>query len=395
VIMKPISELQGVLQHDAWGSTTSIAQLLGLEQSDEPDAELWFGAHTSAPSTIGSEPLDALITADPAVAGTSSVDRFGPKLSYLLKLLAAARPLSIQAHPSRAQAEEGFAREDRAGLPRDAPDRNYADDWPKPEMLVALEPTEALCGFRSPAETADLLAGLHLPELDARTAALRDADQPAGLREVFTGFLSMGTDGRQLVDAVVARASQSHGVDAFGQLCATAVETASFFPGDPGVLAAMLMNRISLQRFDGVFLPAGNLHAYLSGFGVEIMANSDNVLRGGLTPRHIDVAELDRVVDFSPGFHGLARTVEERPGVVRYQTPAPEFALWRLEGPSALPAEHSGRIVLAIEPVRLRSSEGELGLPPGHAAFVPAHAAVQIDPDGAAFMAAPGVDVVG
>ncbi len=157
-----ILRMQGVVQPYAWGSRTFLPALLGTEPTDEPQAELWLGAHPSAPSIVDGQPLPDVIAADPSgVLGSASVEAFGPRLSYLLKVLAADQPLSLQAHPSRAQAEEGYAKEEADGVPADAKHRLFKDDWPKPELLCALIESEALCGFRAPERTYRLLEQLN------------------------------------------------------------------------------------------------------------------------------------------------------------------------------------------------------------------------------------------
>ena len=350
--------LTGSVQHYAWGSTTALPTFLGVEPDGRPQAELWLGAHPSAPSRVGDRSLADVITADAAgVVGEGAVGEFGPQLPYLLKVLAAAQPLSLQAHPSRAGAEEGFAREERAGLDRGAPTRLYRDDWPKPEMLVALGDVEALCGFREPDETYALVARLGVPAATELVAPLRGGG-PDQLAEVFARVLGLADGEREVVAQVVTAAAElieagDAAIDAeLGQFARTAVELDEHYPGDPGVLAALLMNRMGFGRFQGLFLPAGNLHAYLHGIGVEIMANSDNVMRGGLTPKHVDVNELLAILDFTPGAPALVEVVEEGAGVWRYRTPAPEFALWRVDAdavPVTAPAADSGRIVLVVE----------------------------------------------
>lgn len=299
------------------------------------------------------------------VVGSASVARFGPRLPYLLKVLAAVQPLSLQAHPSRASAEAGFAREEAAGIDRSAPGRVYRDDWPKPEMIVALDRAEALCGFREPDQAYRLFARLGVPAAVELVASL-EFGGPDELADVFTRILVLDAAERKVVAQVVraaagllesAESEQSAAVDAELVLFArTAVELDSYYPADPGVLAALLMNRLPIHRFEGLFLPAGNLHAYLRGTGVEIMANSDNVMRGGLTPKHIDVAELVSVLDFTPGAPQLVEVVAEGRGVWRYVTPAPEFVMWRVDlrpasvgGGVVLPGAGSGRIVLVVE----------------------------------------------
>ena len=371
--------LTGSVQHYAWGSTTALPAFLGVEPDGRPQAELWLGAHESAPSLLGDRSLAAVIAADSdGVVGEAAVAEFGPQLPYLLKVLAAAQPLSLQAHPSRGGAEAGFAREEEAGLERSAPTRLYRDDWPKPEMLVALGDVEALCGFREPDETYALVVRLGVPAATDLVAPLQGGG-PDQLAEVFARVLGLAEGERGVVAQVVTAAAELIGsgegaIDAeLGRFARTAVELDEHYPGDPGVLAALLMNRMGFGRFQGLFLPAGNLHAYLHGIGVEIMANSDNVMRGGLTPKHVDVSELLAILDFTPGVPALVEVVEESAGVWRYRTPAPEFALWRVDAgtvPVSVPAADSGRIVLVIEgPVEVSDGSTSLTLVQGESVF--------------------------
>ena len=395
-----MEKLVGVVQPYAWGSPTVIPEMLGVEPTGDPQAELWFGAHPLAPSIAAGEPLDKIVDRDPeTVVGAASVAAFGPRLPFLLKIIAADRPLSLQAHPSRQQAEEGWAREEAAGVPRDAPHRTYRDGWPKPEVLCALRETEALCGFRHPGETYALFGQLGVGrQVMALLEPLADESVPPMERlcVVFGRLLRLEAADRPLVDEVLAAAAGLVDADPEVQAFArTATEIGSFYPGDPGVLAALLMNRITLRPNEALYLPAGNLHAYLSGGGVEIMANSDNVMRGGLTPKHIDVTELLRVVDFTPGFGGLLEPHEEAPGVFHYAVPAPEFSLWRLElGGETLPvpATGSGRILLVTEgSVTVQSSEEELELARGESALLTAAEHATVTGPATVFVGAPGV----
>jgi mannose-6-phosphate isomerase len=392
-----MKQLTGVVQPYAWGSKSAIPEFLGVEPTGEPQAELWFGAHPLAPSTVGGAPLNELVDRDPVgIIGPAAVRSFGPRLPFLVKIIAADQPLSLQAHPSREQAEAGYAREQHAGVPRDAPHRVYRDGWPKPEVLCALFDTEALCGFRDPAETYELFACLGVPSALRLVRMLRQPDAPAEMRlaETFGRLLRLDQQHRGVIGEVERAARTVDGEGVFGQFARTAVQLAAYYPGDPGVLAALLMNRISLRPLDAIFLPAGNLHAYLCGGGVEIMANSDNVMRGGLTPKHVDVPELLRVVDFTPGFAGLITPVEESAGVWRYPAPAPEFALWRIEvtaQPAIVPALGAGRILLVTEGlVHAGSGSAELNLRRGECALIRPHEQVAVRGAGQAFVGAPG-----
>jgi mannose-6-phosphate isomerase len=392
-----MERLTGVIQPYAWGSLTAIPEFLGKEPTGKPQAELWFGAHPLAPSTVDGEPLDKVVAHDPVgVVGRASVEAFGPRLPFLLKVLAAAQPLSLQAHPSRQQAEAGFAREQAAGIPRDAPNRTYRDGWPKPEVLCAMVETDALCGFREPQETYQLFEKLGVASALDVVKPLADADVPADKRlaTVFGRLLRLSADQRSVITEVVqaAEASSADNPESFTR---TARELGRYYPGDPGVLAALLMNRVTLHPGDALYMPAGNLHAYLSGGGVEIMANSDNVMRGGLTPKYVNVDELLAILDFTPGFRGLITPVEESRGLWRYPAPAPEFALWRIETrgePVNVPAGTSGRILLVTDGnVSVRSATQELDLVRGEAALLSAGEEAVVTGHGTAFVGGPGL----
>jgi mannose-6-phosphate isomerase len=393
-----MERLTGVIQPYAWGSRTAIPEFLGVEPTGEPQAELWFGAHPLAPSAVDGEPLDKLVAHDPVrVLGRASVEAFGPRLPFLLKIIAAAQPLSLQAHPSREQAAAGYAREQAAGVPRDAPQRTYRDGWPKPELLCAFVETDALCGFREPAETYQMFEKLAVDRALTLVAALADADVPAAerLRVAFSRLLRLTPDERSVISELAQAAEAIQEPDDVASFARTASELNTYHPGDPGVLAALLMNRITLQPGDALFMPSGNLHAYLSGGGVEIMANSDNVMRGGLTPKYVNVDELLAVLDFTPGLRGLITPLEESPGVWRYPTPAPEFTLWRLEPhaePAAVPAAGSGRILLVTDgELTAMSTTTRLDLGRGEAALLSAGEEAAVTGRGTAFVGGPGV----
>jgi mannose-6-phosphate isomerase len=393
-----MERLTGVIQPYAWGSRTAIPEFLGAEPTGEPQAELWFGAHPLAPSAVDGEPLDKLVAHHPVrVVGQASVEAFGPRLPFLLKIIAAAQPLSLQAHPSREQAEAGYAREQAAGIPRDAPQRTYRDSWPKPELLCAFVETDALCGFREPAATYQMFEQLAVDRALTLVAALADADVPAAerLRVAFSRLLRLTPDERSVISEIAQAAEAMQEPDDVASFARTASELHTYHPGDPGVLAALLMNRITLQPGDALFMPSGNLHAYLSGGGVEIMANSDNVMRGGLTPKYVNVDELLAVLDFTPGLRGLITPLEESPGVWRYPTPAPEFTLWRLEPhaeSAAVPAAGSGRILLVTDgELTAMSITTRLDLGRGEAALLSAGEEAAVTGRGTAFLGGPGV----
>jgi mannose-6-phosphate isomerase len=264
----------------AWGSVTAIPELLGTEPSGEPQAELWMGAHEDEPSILaasGKSLYDAVAEEPDRVLGAETVKRFGGRFPFLAKILAAAQPLSIQAHPSPEQARDGFAREDAAGVPRDAAERNYRDPWPKPEMLIALGTFDGLVGFRPVDRTLALLDALGAEPLDPIADRLRHGR----LREAFTAIMETARDDVRPMVAALGEACRWYAGEAFALEAATLDRLSQDFPDDPGVLAALLLNRVRLERFEAVYLPAGNVHCYLHGTGFEVMANSDNVLRGG------------------------------------------------------------------------------------------------------------------
>jgi mannose-6-phosphate isomerase len=393
-----MQRLTGVIQPYAWGSLTAIPEFLGVEPTGEPQAELWFGAHPLAPSSVDGEPLDKVVAQDPVgVVGRASVDAFGSRLPFLLKVIAAAQPLSLQAHPSRDEAEAGYAREQAAGVPRDAPHRTYRDGWPKPELLCALVETEALCGFREPRETYQMFEQLGVTSALELVAPLADDDVPATerLRVVFSELLRLKSAERSMISEVAQAAEAARGADDLASFARTAWELNVYYPADPGVLAALLMNRITLQPGDALFMPSGNLHAYLRGGGVEIMANSDNVMRGGLTPKHVNVDELLSILDFTPGLRGLITPIEESRGVWRYPTPAPEFALWRIEPrgePVPVPAGSTGRILLITDgELTAMSAAAKLDLVCGESALLTAGEEVAVTGRGTAFVGGPGI----
>ncbi|MEU2155820.1 mannose-6-phosphate isomerase, class I [Streptomyces sp. NPDC019396] len=379
-----MDRLTNTVRPHAWGSATLIPGLLGLAPTGEPQAELWMGAHPGAPSGTDRGPLNEVIAADPVrELGAATTARFGPRLPFLFKLLAAGSPLSLQVHPDPAQAQEGFAAEERAGVPMDAPHRNYKDDNHKPELICALTPFDGFCGFRSPDEAADLMAGLEVDTLKPYVDLLHAHPEDAALREVLTAVLSAEREeiARTVHDAAAAGAR-------IGGPYAPFVTLAHHFPGDPGVIAAMLLNHVVLQPGEAMYLGAGVPHAYLSGLGVEIMANSDNVLRCGLTPKHVDVPELLRVVRFEPRDVAVLRPEASPSGEEVYDIPTDEFRLSRfVRAQGAAPTDittHTPQILLATAG---RPKAGELSLAPGESVFVPAGEKVELSDTGTVFRA--------
>jgi mannose-6-phosphate isomerase len=352
--------LDNGIREYAWGSIEAIPRLLGIEPTGRPAAELWMGAHPEEPSRWAEHPdrpsLEELIGQCPRRwLGEANLAAFGPRLPFLMKVLAADRSLSLQVHPSRAQAEAGFAAEEATGVPRGTGGRNYCDANHKPELAYALTEFDAFCGFRPVADTLELLDALEVPELAVYLPLLGGND---GLRATFTTLLSLGGEARErLLEATVdgcRRLAGQHGPWA-GAARASAL-AAQDFPGDIGAVLALLLNYVRLAPGEAIYLGAGNVHAYLRGMCIEILASSDNVLRCGLTAKHVDIPELLRVADFSsvadPRWHP-SRPAE---GQLVFEVPVPDFRLSVLD-PAA------GQVRLPPEgPHLVLSGQGEASL---------------------------------
>ncbi len=388
----------------AWGSRTAIPELLGEPSpSPHPQAELWVGAHPADSSMLltggGEQPLVDVISCDPLRAlGARAHEAFDARLPFLLKVLAAAEPLSLQAHPSAEQAARGFALEEASLIPMASPRRNYRDSWPKPELITALTEFHALCGFRDPSATVHLLAALQVPQLDHYLGLLSGQPDVHGTRALFSSLITIPpvTLGPLLADVLEACVHKVRRGGEFTLEYRTALELGERYPGDPGVLASLLLNRITLQPGQALYLPGGNLHAYLSGVGVEIMANSDNVLRGGLTPKHVDVPELMKVLDFTPGDVAVLHGDPAGPGQWVYPTPAAEFRLWRLQpGENGIELNHDGpQVLLTVDgKLEVTDAAGEhLTVERGHSVWIAAdEGPVRLSGSGTAFRATDGL----
>lgn len=386
-------ELNNVMRAYAWGSTTAIATLLGTEPTGRPQAELWMGAHPDSPSVAqtidGPVGLDVLIASDPqGMLGPDVAERFGGRLPFLGKVLAAQSALSLQVHPSEEQAKRRFADEDASGIPRNAASRNYRDENHKPEMIFALTGFEALCGFRPSAESSALFRqvadaitadGQTVPEMLQQVIAVLNMRMVESLtiRAAFETLISGGAEAQALVDvsaaALIAQAAKAP----LEPSLATVLELAKDHPSDPGVLISLLLNRISLSPGQAVYLSAGNIHTYLHGLVFEVMASSDNVLRGGLTGKHIDIPELLETVDFSPAAVPYVPQRSTDFGQELWEPPFEEFAVQRLRltpGGQPVPVNQNGPALLfAVQgAVRLDSPRSDLLLERGRSVFVPA-----------------------
>jgi len=372
-------QLISPIRRYAWGSREVIA---GLQRrpvpAAEPEAELWIGAHPTAPSLLpdGSTLADLIESAPARMLGEEAIARFGARLPYLMKVLAADAPLSLQAHPDLAQAQEGYA----------AGNANYVDAYHKPELLVAIRPMDALCGFRSPSISAHRLAALELPEL----APVIELLHRGHLREAVEALLTWPVDQRKDLIGSVAKAARL-----MPRADAEVVENlAALYPVDMGVLVALLLNHVTLQPGEALWMPAGNLHSYQRGAGIEIMAASDNVLRGGLTPKLVDVPELLRVVRFEPLDAPLVPTAEIAPGVVTWPVPVDDFVLRRItvRDESRVLRVAGPRTVLCLTgTIVVADDDGTVTLAGGDSAFGPATAGeLRISGTGEVYLATVG-----
>ncbi|MFZ4811887.1 MAG: mannose-6-phosphate isomerase, class I [Ilumatobacteraceae bacterium] len=295
-----MERVAGVVQRYAWGNPTAIPDLIGVAPDGEPWAELWLGTHPGGPAALSDGRPLTDITGD---------------LPYLLKVLAASQPLSLQTHPSPAQAVPGFDREDAAGIDIDSAERIYKDRSGKPEVLCAITPFRALCGFRPVAASIEICDQIG-------AATLADALHHRRLADVVAALYRRELDASPIIEA--CRAGRSTCSEA-----STVAELADRYPDDPSVAVALLLNLVELQDGDAIFLGPGNLHAYLLGTGIEVMSASDNVVRGGMTTKHVDVEELLRVLVIEPLPDPRCPVSQPEPGVWRYDTPDTPFRLWR------------------------------------------------------------------
>ena len=397
--MLGVMKLQNSVRHYAWGSKTALARLQGRPAAQEPEAELWIGAHPQLPSAVTMAgrrvTLDRLVAERPAETLGPVAQRFGGALPFLLKVLAVAEPLSIQAHPTLAQAAAGFAREEAAGIATDAAHRSYRDRNHKPEVVVALEPYWLLSGFRPYEVITHHLSTIGDPALQSAVANLRAAPGAEAVRALMAAALRL--DGGQRADLVgraVAHAAgqvqenpptatpSARAADSAGAANSAywVQRLAAQYPEDAGVLSPWLLNLVRLAPGEGMYTGAGTLHATLRGTGVELQANSDNVLRGGLTPKHVDVPELLRVGSFASSPAAVLRPPAAANGERHYATPAAEFALSSValdqlapETPYAAATAGPEILLLLHGTGAVRDAAGrEVACGPGESLFVPA-----------------------
>jgi len=393
-----MERLTGSIRQYTWGSTTGVPTILGTEPDGNPQAEYWLGAHPLAPSQLSSgEPLTQHLHVHPDELGSAG-QRFEGRLPYMMKIVSAARPMSLQAHPNDEQAWEGFAADNEHGLTLDSPDRTFLDPWGKPEIFVAMDEVDVLHGFRDPIQTRTLFDALDVhASLDQVIGPLTERRSSAGLAEVFLDCLSGGPEREAWVSEVTS-AAVNH-VDDEGELgvfARTAVALDEHHPSDPSILAALLLNHRHLHRGDALLVDPGTLHCYLTGTGVELAANSSNVVRGGLTHKHIDIDRLISIVNFVTQPIDLVELVSVGAGMGRYDTQYPQFQLYRfdldVDQPAMAPHSDQPRILLMTGGyVVCTSPSGTDELVHGMAAWIPAGEQVQLNGNCEGFIASPGM----
>jgi mannose-6-phosphate isomerase len=381
--LNSISVLQNPVQEYAWGSRSAIQTLLGLPvPGKRPAAEVWMGAHPKAPSRVLADgewrPLHEVIRSSPeSVLGRRVAEKFSNRLPFLFKVLAAERPLSVQVHPNREQARAGFERESRLGVSLNAPERNFRDQNHKPEILCALTRFEALKGFRVVHEIFGLMEKVCERTLSLELGLLRDAPDAHGLQAFFSALLRMEENRRRpVIDEALKNAERhAHENEAYGWMATLEKEYAY----DMGVFSPLFLNLIHLEPGEAIFLPPGELHAYLKGMGMELMANSDNVLRGGLTPKHVDLPELLKVVDFTVEPATKIMSLSLNPCQEIYPAPAEEFLLSRISVDKEMPftsdRDRSVEIVMCVEgdaEIKDLKTGDDVAMPKGRSVIIPA-----------------------
>lgn len=380
-------KMKNSVQNYGWGDTEAIPTLLGINNSEgKPFAELWMGAHPKAPSMLSENgSLLDQITASPVTQlGEEVFNQFG-RLPYLFKVLSAGSPLSIQVHPDKKRAEEGFRFENEQGIALDAFNRNYKDDNHKPEIICALTPFWAMRGFRTPEAVSALVESIGSPALSEAAVSLKDESliEEARLKGFFLNLLNFkGDQAEKLMDEVLANTDPGEN-DVFRWIH----KLAGFYPGDCGALAPVYLHLIQLQPGEALYLSAGVLHAYLEGTGMELMANSDNVLRGGLTPKYMDPPELTAVVNFSSEDPQIILPVASGDESV-YPTPSGEFQLGKvsLKGMAELKGPVAPSILIALEGC---CTVGDVEISRGESLFIPFNeSTVEIKGEGTFYRAA-------
>jgi mannose-6-phosphate isomerase len=329
--MEEICILKNPVQKYEWGSRTEIQTLLGRPvPGTKPMAELWMGAHPKAPSQVSLDgkwkSLIEVIRTDPvSILGKNVAQAFSNNLPFLFKIVAVDRPLSLQVHPDQRQAKEGFKRENDLGVPMEAQNRNYKDENHKPELVYALTPFQCLKGFRKADEVLKLMEKVLAQDLFSELRILRQEPNSKGVERFFNALLNMETMRQKDITARAKRIAE--GLDSYDPAFQWVARLHREYNSDIGVLSPLFLNLVDLDPGEAIYTAAGELHTYLIGSGIELMANSDNVIRGGLTSKHKDIPELLRIVNYESGsIHKIRPELRGKCGKV-YPTPVKEFLL--------------------------------------------------------------------
>lgn len=379
-------QLEGMIQRYDWGSLEALPRFLGEPADGRPWAEVWYGAHALGPARLlgdGRTLDEALAEESHRLLGDAVGRTFGGALPYLLKVIAPVSPLSLQVHPTREHARESFAAENAAGLPLESELRNYRDDNHKPEMLVALERFEALCGFRTPRRAAAILEGLDTPLTRRLHDLLVEHPTAHGMRAAFRALVSppMRPEPEHVAEVAQAcRARYEAGQSPSPRIDRIVARLQEHFPGDGGVVAAMLLNPVTLHPGEALYVPVGTIHSYQSGLAVEIMAASDNVLRAGLTAKRVDTDEMLQCISVvaAPPVRVAPERLTEH--TVAYYAPVDEFelSLTTLDAAAGSSRQRhripgtGPRILLGLEGEQLiETASGRCGLASGQALLVP------------------------
>lgn len=371
--------MENKIQNYAWGSSSSIHELFGFEnESQQPQAEVWMGTHPKGCSMVIFDqhpmPLSELINSNKSAYLSSDIAQKFDDLPFLFKILAVDKALSIQVHPNKSQAEKGFEQEEQAGIPLTADHRNYKDANHKPELIYALTDYQAMNGFRTYDEIMGFFAALRIFELTDLVEDFSHTLTPQGLKTFFSGLLTLSEQRKHnVLDQLLTYAKAHQNQTEFALI----IELSHQYPNDVGLLSPLLLNVITLQSGEAMYLSANTPHAYIKGTGLEIMANSDNVLRAGLTPKHIDVNELVECTHFHPiAFDELILSPKKEGVCDNYSIPVNDFNFSIIHSPKETNVEnHGAEILMAIDSdLELRSQNGEtMVLAKGQSVFIPAY----------------------
>lgn len=360
-----MQKIKPSLQDYDWGSKSFIQELLGITEADIL-AEAWYGAHPKAPSLIQDTNLLGMIEQDPHYwLGSNTA-----KMPFLLKILAANKALSIQVHPNKTQAEQGFAEENQKGIALSDPRRCFRDDNHKPELMMALTDFYALCGFREYAQIIDIFISLKLTPLFSTFASFVNNPNSQSFSELYLQILQY-PDPKELKTALLKLSIKGE----HAHLISWIKKLNEVYPGDPAIISPLLMNLIKLRPFEAIYLDAGIIHAYLEGSGIEIMASGDNVLRAGLTTKHIDITKLCEIMTFAPFMPDIQASPSEGKYLHGYQSAAKDFKLYHLSASSEDNALNIQgiKIVLCLSgEIKLSSGESSLKLCRGESAVISA-----------------------